>query len=168
MKKFVRSIFLELVAVAFAAGIIAGCGSRSSENASTSNPPLRHQAAEEGCCAGKVFRTRATGYYPAADRMEGGHVDRRGKKLRTLQDFVDGRATYVSVAMDSRALPYGRAICIPALNESYGKAIDFRVVDTGGAFKNKGTTRLDICTRSRSDAFKKNVNRKLEIVVCDP
>ena len=115
-----------------------------------------------------VFRTRATGYYPASNAMEGGHVDRKGKKLRTLQDYIDGRVSYVSVAMDKEALPYGTTLCIPSLNAEYGKAIPFRVVDTGGAFNKKGTSRIDICTRSRKDAHAKSVNRSFELVVCDP
>lgn len=152
-----------------AAGGLAGCGKRVAEkSAAVVNPPVRHQAATSTCCAGNVYTTRSTGYYPAANRLEGGFVDRRGKKLRTLQDFIDGRTKYVSVAMDRNTVPYGHAVCIPELNALYGKAIPFRVVDTGGAFKNKGTTRIDICTRSRSDALKKSVNRRFELVVCDP
>jgi len=100
--------------------------------------------------------------------MEGGHFDRKGKRLRTLQDFIDGRASYVSVAMDASILPYGSKICIPSLNAEYGKAIPFRVVDTGGAFRKKGTSRIDICTRTRKDAHAKGVNKSFDFVICDP
>lgn len=159
-----------IVLVALAAGGIAGCGFSKTPSgpASVENLAIRHDDATETCCAGTVYRARATGYYPASDAMEGGYLDRRGKRLRTLQDFIDGRAPSVSVAMDAKEIPYGTRVCIPDLNAKYGKAIPFRVVDTGGAFRAKRTTRIDICTRSRADAHAKSVNRSLEIVVCDP
>ena len=164
-----KSPILGLVLVALAAAALTSCGSHEgavAENASVDSA-LRHQDATRTCCAGTVYRSRATGYYPAANSREGGYVDRKGKKLRTLQDFIDGRTNYVSVAMDVKAAPYGARICIPELNARYGEPIAFRVVDTGGAFRGKGMSRLDICTRSRADAHAKSLNRTFEIVVCD-
>lgn len=170
IRTFLRP-FIGIAFVALAAGGIAGCGRsdepREGKTVSAVNPPIRHQAATETCCAGIVYTTRATGYYPASNRLQGGYVDRRGKKLRTLQDFIDGRVTYVSVAMDPNAFPYGKDLCIPELNAKYGKAIKFKVVDTGGAFKQKGTTRIDICNRSKKDTHDKSVNKRLEFVACD-
>ena len=81
--------------------------------------------------------------------MEGGFFDRKGKPLHTLQDYLAGKAPFVSVAMDSKAFPYGTKLRIPELEKKYGQKIDFRVVDTGGAFKGKGTSRIDICTANR-------------------
>ncbi len=145
----------------------AGCGGSVTGDGTVYNPPLRHDDATETCCAGLVYKARTTGYYPANDPMQGGFLDRRGKKLRTLEDFVDGKVDYVSVAMDSNTLKYGAKVCIPKLNTKYGKAIPFRIVDTGGAFRLKGTSRLDICTRDKKSAHSKHVNQTLEIVVCD-
>jgi len=160
-------LLIALVALG-AIGTFAGCGSnRNSSDSTATNLPIRHQDATATCCAGNVYVTRGTGYYPASNRLEGGHYDRRGKKLKTLQDFIDGRTSSVSVAMDPKLLPYGAAVCIPELNAKYGKSIPFRVVDTGGAFKGKGTSRIDICTRTRSDAHSKAINRRFELVVCD-
>jgi 3D (Asp-Asp-Asp) domain-containing protein len=100
--------------------------------------------------------------------MEGGFADRRGVKLHTLQDYLDGRVTTVAVAMDKNAFPYGTKLCIPELNRAFGRTIPFRVVDTGDAFRSKGTSRIDICTRTRKDAGANAVNRNLEIIACDP
>ena len=45
-----------------------------------------------------------------------------------LQDYLAGRAPFVSTAMDNRAgIAYGSAICIPELNRKYGRVILFKV-----------------------------------------
>jgi 3D (Asp-Asp-Asp) domain-containing protein len=96
--------------------------------------------------------------------MEGGFLDRKGKPLHTLQDFLSGKAPYVSVAMDSKAFPYGTKLRIPELEKKYGRPIEFRVVDTGGAFKGKGTSRIDICTANRKASLDPTVNGKLTLI----
>ncbi len=166
MKRPCPNVRIALAVIA--AGLLAGCGSSDGVTATNpGTPPIRHEAATESCCAGTVYSARATAYYPASTRLEGGHTDRIGKKLHTLQDYLDGRVNTVSVAMDATALPYGAKVCIPELNELYGKGIDFRVVDTGGAFRGKGVSRIDICVRSKRDALHAGLNRRLELVVCD-
>jgi 3D (Asp-Asp-Asp) domain-containing protein len=96
--------------------------------------------------------------------MEGGFQDRKGKPLHTLQDYLAGKAPYVSVAMDSKSFPYGQKLRIPELEKKYGRPIEFRVVDTGGAFKGKGTSRIDICTANRKASLDPTVNGKLTLV----
>src|ERR1700754_2637474 len=64
----------------------------------------------------KSFVAKGTAYYPDSSAMQGGFVDRKGAKLRTLQQFLDGKAEYVSVAMDSNAFPYGQRLRIKELN----------------------------------------------------
>jgi len=118
------------------------------------------------------FQVKATGYYPTADghstaenRLEGGPVDRKGNPLCTLQAFLNGRAPFVSVAMDYKnGLPYGTPLFIPALNAKYGKTIPFLVVDTGGAFVGKGLARMDICTADRKASVNPWVNREVDVV----
>ena len=96
--------------------------------------------------------------------MEGGFNDRRGHKLNTLQDFLAGKADYVSVAMDkNEKIPYGAKLRIPELEKKYGRPIEFRVVDTGGAFTGKGTSRIDICTASHKDSLDPTVNGPLTL-----
>jgi 3D (Asp-Asp-Asp) domain-containing protein len=90
--------------------------------------------------------------------MEGGYNDRLGKPLQTLQGFLSGRHKYVAVAMDSTAFPYGTILKIPSLNKKYGKNITFCVVDTGGAFKGKKTTRMDICVQNRQASYDAAIN----------
>ena len=113
------------------------------------------------------FVSRGTGYYPASNSMEGGFLDRKGAKLRTLQQFLAGRADYVSVAMDSKAFAYGQRLRIKELEAKYGRSIVFRVVDTGGAFRGKGKTRIDICTANRSASLDSTINGRLNIEVID-
>lgn len=113
------------------------------------------------------FVSRGTAYYPANNSMEGGFLDRKGAKLRTLQQFLAGRAEYVSVAMDTRAFPYGQRLRIKELEAKYGRKIVFRVVDTGGAFRGKGRSRIDICVANRTASFDPTINGRLNIEVID-
>ena len=110
------------------------------------------------------YAARGTGYYPDSSALEGGFVDRKGAPLHTLQDFLAGRSTYVSVAMDSTAFPYGTALTIPQMDAAFGRHIPFKVVDTGSAFKGKGTSRIDICTASARDSLDPTINGPLTLI----
>jgi hypothetical protein len=119
-----------------------------------------------------VHKSKGTGYYPSNSKMEGGFHDRKGNKLATLQDFLEGKSKYVSVAMDkNQKIPYGKNLNIKELDAKYadqlkamGKEhIDFRVTDTGGAFTNKGTGRIDIATRDRKASLDPTINGPLTL-----
>lgn len=98
--------------------------------------------------APKSYQATGSAYYPAPNQLEGGFKDTKEKKLKTLQQFLDGKADYVSVAMDKYAhIPYGTVVTIPEIEAKYKRPIEFRVVDTGGSFKHKGFTRIDICVK---------------------
>lgn len=113
------------------------------------------------------FTSRGTGYYPHSSALEGGFNDRLGKKLRTLQQFLAGDAEYAAVAMDSNTFKYGTRLRIKELDAKYGKAIVFRVVDTGGAFRGKGRARIDICTANEAASLDPTINGTLHIDVID-
>ena len=116
---------------------------------------------------GSSFTSRGTGYFPDSSALEGGFKDRVGKPLHTLQQFLSGSAPYVSVAMDSSAFKYGTRLRIRELETEHGKAIIFRVVDTGGAFRGKGRSRIDICTASNKASLDPVINKTLHIDVID-
>jgi 3D (Asp-Asp-Asp) domain-containing protein len=120
-------------------------------------------SSEDALSVTASFTSKATGYYPNGSALEGGFVDRRGVKLRTLQQFLAGQADYVSVAMDSSAFSYGQHLRIKELEAKYGKAIDFRVVDTGGAFRGRGRARIDICVANESASLSPSVNGTVHI-----
>jgi hypothetical protein len=113
------------------------------------------------------YTSLRTGYYPNGSRMEGGFKDRAGKPLRTLQDYLKGKTKYVSVAMDylDKRLPYGTLVRIPEIEREFGECIPFRIVDTGGRFKGKGTKKIDICTDNRQRAVDDIVNGPATIFV---
>jgi hypothetical protein len=111
-----------------------------------------------------VYHAKGTGYYPDNSAMEGGFLDRRNKPLTTLQDFLAKQATYVSVAMDQKLnIPYGAKLRIPEIEKKYGLRIEFRVVDTGGAFTNKGYSRIDICTANEHSSRDPVINAMLTL-----
>lgn len=125
-------------------------------------------SSEDGLTVRGSFVSRGTAYYPDASPLEGGFVDRRGAKLRTLQQFLAGEATYVSVAMDVNAFPYGQKLRIKELEAKYGRPIEFRVVDTGGAFRNKGRSRIDVCVKNRAASYDATINGTLHIDILGP
>ncbi|XP_041377094.1 uncharacterized protein LOC121389504 [Gigantopelta aegis] len=117
------------------------------------------------CHGSHTYHATGTGYYPADDPIEGGFLDMRGHKLHTLQDFLEGHASYVSVAMDNRAgIAYGTRICIPEMDAKYNRHIVFEVVDTGSAFYGKGHSRIDICVRNRALSYDDTINGRLTLV----
>jgi hypothetical protein len=130
---------------------------------------------------GKIIKVRLTEYYPFDKNltakqklMEGAPVDRRGKPLYSLEDYLEGLASYVSLACDFKGDPpgnakefriYGYRVEIPELCNKYGKNIEFRLVDTGGHFfthedkktgklikkvvKVSGHEPIDVCRRNK-------------------
>jgi 3D (Asp-Asp-Asp) domain-containing protein len=136
-----------------------GCSAEAvDENGATISEELRTVS---------TFTAKASAYFPDDSEMEGGFDDMRGKELHPLQDFLKGRAPYVSVAMDKGIFKYGQRLRIRELNERYGKEIVFRVVDTGGAFYGKGRSRIDVCVANETMSFEKIVNSKVTIDVID-
>ncbi len=132
-----------------------------------STPPSPSATPVDGF-EGQTFKARGTGYYPDSSALEGGFVDRQDKPLQTLQDFLNGKSSYVSVAMDSKAFPYGTKLRVPELEAKYGQQIEFRVVDTGGAFTGKGTSRIDICTANKKASLEPTINGPLTLVKSSP
>src|SRR5687767_1662028 len=131
---------------------------------------------------GKIIKISLTEYYPfqkglskRAKKREGAKVDRLGKPLYTLEDYVDGNAPYVSAACDSLGGPpgnveefkiYGFKVWIAKITDNIASyidnpktkpmAIEFRLVDTGGDFRGKkkrivsaGHEPIDICRREK-------------------
>jgi hypothetical protein len=110
--------------------------------------------------AGVSVPLRLTHYYPfaaatAAERkMEGGTNDRKGRPLRTVEDFLAGKSEYVSLAGDWTLWPDGQKILIP-----WGdKTLVGRVVDTGGHFfgskkviRATGYEPIDVCVFDKNN-----------------
>lgn len=139
--------------------LLVGCGAETSSAAEAEG----EESSEDALGVNASFVARGTGYYPDSSALEGGYVDRRGQKLRTLQQFLAGEAPYVSVAMDSKAFVYGQRLRIAELEAKYGRPITFRVVDTGGAFKGKGRSRIDVCVQNRKASLDPTINGTLHI-----
>lgn len=154
---------LSIITVAFTVSLI-GCTSNADDTEDADEEVATDQAQ---LSIASSFTSRGTGYYPDSSALEGGFVDRKGAPLRTLQQFLAGSATYVSVAMDVNAFKYGQRLRIRELDAKYNKSIVFRVVDTGGAFKNKGRSRIDICTKNRAASLDATINGTLHIDVID-
>lgn len=131
-----------------------------------------------------TFTSRATGYFPVDPgdpnyQMQGGRVgaarwhdqDVPQERLYTLEDYQEGNAPYVSVAMDNtRNNPLGYGTM---LESEQFPGVPFRVMDTGSAFNGntnrfgpaKGTSRIDIARRDRSGAYSAQNNRDIQFRV---
>jgi hypothetical protein len=126
-----------------------------------------------------VGTAHGTGYFPDDSAMEGGFFDKHGKALHTVNDYVAARQQhphdpsrwppYVSIALDKRlyhngTIKYGDTFRIPELERKFGMPIEFRAVDTGGAFTGKGFSRVDICTSSRTNSLDATINGRLTLI----
>ncbi|XP_050300126.1 uncharacterized protein LOC126738732, partial [Anthonomus grandis grandis] len=119
-------------------------------------------------CKGKTFKNVSlTAYYPDyidADR-ELGYQDKKGRKLKTLQDYLDDRSTFVTLSMDDRlGIPYGAKVCIPELNKHFGHRIRLEVRDTSYDLLGQGYSRADICVRTEIDSYDISVNKQVTLV----
>ena len=56
---------------------------------------------------------------------------------------------------------------IKELETKYGRPIEFRVVDTGGAFRGKGRSRIDVCVKNKTASFDATINGTLHIDIID-
>ena len=67
--------------------------------------------------------------------------------------------------MDTNAFTYGQKLRIKELELKYNRVIEFRVVDTGGAFKGRGRSRIDVCVKNYSASLDSTINGNLNITV---
>jgi hypothetical protein len=162
--KWLPLIFLGMVIFVLAGSTVGFANLR--------NAPLNKAT---GFVGGTSHTAKATGYIisfqtdlPGVIKAEGGVSphDRCGKQLHTVQDFVEGKAPYVSVSMDRNLAEqkfYQPAGCdpnkaarlrIPELEQAYnhGHFIDFRLVDTGSTSEFIGYGRVDICVQRGKDS----------------
>lgn len=117
-----------------------------------------------------LVQLRLTGYWPfaatdAEKKMEGGLQDRKGQPLHTVEDYLAGKADFVSLSGDDAIWPYGQRVNIPWTD---GKTILGRVVDTGSHFRgaNKvyrlaGTEPIDVCVASSATVVPKVVTAQI-------
>ncbi|XP_070169167.1 uncharacterized protein [Polyergus mexicanus] len=109
-------------------------------------------------------------YYPVfGTNDKRNHLDDRGKMLNTLQDYLDGRTRYVTVAGNLRSgIPYGTRICIEKLNERFGKQIFLQIrdqIDYENDDIANDFARLEICVRTEEDTYDTYVNDVVTIYV---
>ncbi|XP_044254948.1 uncharacterized protein LOC123005327 [Tribolium madens] len=116
-------------------------------------------------CRGTKFENvTLTAYYPDFNNDEG-FLDKKGENLSTLQDYLDNRAEFVTLAMDEGLkLPYGTKVCIPELNQHFGHRIILQVRDTSSDLRGSGYKRADVCVRSEIDSYDVTVNRQVTLV----
>jgi len=95
-----------------------------------------------------------------------------GNALRTLQDYLDGNADYVSVAMDP-SIANGTVFTSKELNDYFASQYPDRVpiklmmCDTGSAFDGKGWSRMDICCADKSQSQQPYINRSHTLTPID-
>ncbi|XP_076241089.1 uncharacterized protein LOC143183448 [Calliopsis andreniformis] len=116
-------------------------------------------------CSGRAhYNVTMTAYYPDYNSdSESDYLDARLKKLRSLQDFLDGRDAYVTVSMDlDSGIPYGTKLCIPELNAKFRRQIPLQARDKshyyGVTSRSPDFSHVDICVRSEEDSYDNSVN----------
>ncbi|XP_076643443.1 uncharacterized protein LOC143353763 [Halictus rubicundus] len=123
-------------------------------------------------CSGRVHKNvTMTAYFPDfSSDDEFDHVDVNMKKLRTLQDFLDGRAEFVTASMDLESgIPYGTKVCIPELNAKFDRQIPLQARDrthySDGKAKSPDFSHIDICVRTEEDTYDNSVNGVVTLYV---
>jgi hypothetical protein len=97
---------------------------------------------------GEAHEMSATAYVPGMGGIEGGRgVAERGGPAYRMEDYAEGTAPWVSVAMDSESPLQGKFL----VNSRHPNVV-FKVEDTGSAFQGKGESRIDIAFRDRGKA----------------
>lgn len=123
--------------------------------------------------AGKVMRqfssVKLTGYFPPPKwwykskneaKMEGWSRDKTGKPLYTLEQYLQWKAPYVSIA-GHKSIPYGTRVRLANLEAQYGRPIECRVVDTWSAFNKQAPfSKLDVCVRGKESSHSFLVNTR--------
>ncbi|XP_017299481.1 uncharacterized protein LOC103508984 isoform X1 [Diaphorina citri] len=119
------------------------------------------------CGPGQIYNTSASAYYPDyQSALTRDFVDEKGKKLRSLQEYLDGRSSYVTVAMDAGlGIAYGTPLCIPQLNIHYGRYINLEVRDTSPDIFGCGYACVEIAVRTEADSYDRILNKELLMVV---
>ncbi len=126
--------------------------------------------------SGKLVRqfnsVKLTGYYPPPKwgykskkeaKMEWGAKDKLWKPLYTLEQYLQWKAPYVSIA-GHESIAYWTRIRLPHLEAQYGRPIDCRVVDTGSAFNRQSPfSKLDVCVRDRQASMTSLVNTRTSV-----
>lgn len=116
-----------------------------------------------------TYPALASAYYPADTPMEGGHFDRRGHLLQTLQSHLAGRSPFCSVAMDlGNGLRYGTPIRIPEIESLFNRFLTFLLVDTGAAFNGKLFSRIDICVADVLHSYAVILNGPVNLQIWEP
>ncbi|CAK9819982.1 hypothetical protein ANTQUA_LOCUS10393 [Anthophora quadrimaculata] len=116
-------------------------------------------------CSGRAYyNVTLAAYYPNFNSDDvSDYLDVKMKKLRTLQDFLDGRGEFVTVSMDlDGGIPYGTKLCIPELNEKFQRQIPLQARDRSHyddvQTESLDFSHVDICVRTEEDTYDNSVN----------
>ncbi|XP_012246675.1 uncharacterized protein LOC100743567 [Bombus impatiens] len=122
------------------------------------------RSTELSCSGRAYYNVTLTAYYPVFDSdNEFDYLDARTRKLRNLQDYLDGRAEFVTVSMDlDSGIPYGTKLCIPELNEKFLRPIPLQARDKSRyndvSRNSPDFSHVDICVRTEQDTYDNSVN----------
>ncbi|KYN42166.1 hypothetical protein ALC56_03304 [Trachymyrmex septentrionalis] len=121
------------------------------------------------CTGFAIHNVSLTAYYPVFETDDTrDYLDDQGDELKTLQDYLDGRAHYVTVAGNLKSgIPYRTKICIEKLNEYFGKQIPLQIRDQNDYKNDKliDFSRLEICVRTEEDTYDNHLNDFVTIYI---
>ncbi|KAG7211019.1 hypothetical protein KM043_016381 [Ampulex compressa] len=121
-------------------------------------------------CTGTAYHNVSlSAYYPKTEsENEADYLDARQKKIRTLQDFLDGRADFVTASMDMSGIAYGTKICIHELNHQYRRQVPLQVRDSSPSSnqsRHPDFSHVEIAVRTEEDTYDKSVNKDVTLYV---
>jgi hypothetical protein len=95
--------------------------------------------------------------------LDEGSLDVGGRRLATLEAFLDGDVEFVSVAVDLAAIGPGVSLRIPALETALGQAIPLRAVHQTERTLGTGTALLEVCVSERDPRWSALLDRILTV-----
>lgn len=149
------------------------CQNTESQTSTLARPAARSlavPASDAACDEKSVFcNVQVTSYFPENSALQGGFTDRFGKCLQTVSDYLEGRSSFVSIAMDyteQELIPDFTILKIPAIGAEFGdENMLFCKVDTGGSFIGHRTNRVDICAPNRDIAYNRIGKRQRQKII---
>lgn len=82
--------------------------------------------------------------------LDEGSLDVHGRRLKTLEAFLDGDVDAVSVAVDLEAIAEGTPLRIAALEAALQRSVPLRAVHQTERTQGTGTALLEVCVSERS------------------
>ena len=122
------------------------------------DPELEREP-DDASPAPEASKTRTLALQGGLFTLDEGSLDVSGRRLATLEAFLDGDVAFVSVAIDLEAIAPGTPLRLPALEAAVGQPILLRAVHQTERTTGTGTALLEVCVSEREPRWRALLER---------